>query len=202
MVNSCGNKKKIRGWRNQVRKIDRWKNRYLQLDIDSLRKNGRSYVKIWIDPWFGLVKRNPPLWYCRLILEGLAGICLSWHKTLQELGEPYYLKLWVYDPDFMSSQVVAAIGDSVDFYQNAFNPNPAPREFPFDKYPLENCNLQEFNWKIYSDDIHYYEKLDELSPAEIMKLKRKAYKLEPVTLDDGEDVCYRVKKGDIFAGSL
>jgi hypothetical protein len=62
------------------------------LDLHHLKEYHRDYVKIWIHPFSSLQPIKPPIWYQRLVLNSLI--------------EPYYLKIWLFIPNFMSSQVV------------------------------------------------------------------------------------------------
>lgn len=35
---------------------------HIDLDIEQLCRNNRDYVKLWIDPFYRLTRRNPPMW--------------------------------------------------------------------------------------------------------------------------------------------
>ncbi len=78
-------KKKVRGLRRKVKRIEKWKNQYIDLDIDRLRKYGTEYVKLWISPFYNLYAinkfesghKNPPNWYNRLILRSMIDIYRS-----------------------------------------------------------------------------------------------------------------------------
>ncbi|MBW4566260.1 MAG: hypothetical protein KME32_35390 [Mojavia pulchra JT2-VF2] len=199
MSNPYSNKKKIRGWKKQIRKINYWKNYNLTLDIAKLHKSQRYYVKVTIDPWYRLVRRNPPIWYNRLILEALIEIYLNWHKTLQESGEPFYLKIWLFDHNFINSQVVAATGDWIVGYNNTFTKSNEARTFPFEKYKIHNFSLENFQWELYAQENYFYEKIDQLSEAEIHKIKQKAYRSG--FLQNG-DRYFAIKIGDVWIGTL
>jgi len=196
------NKKKIRGWKNQVKKIEKWKNVNINLDIESLKQKNRDYLKIWIDPWYRLIKRNPPNWYCKLILKSMIEIYMSCFKTLQEFGEPFYLKIWLYDSNFIKSQIVVATQDAFNFYDNVFEKNISDRRFPYEKYDTKGLELKNFNWERYIEDYVIFEKIDDLSEVEASKLKKRAYKVQRTKYNNSEDVCYRVKIGDILVGEL
>lgn len=198
----CSNKKKIRGWKNQIKKIEKWKNENINLDLEVLKQRNRDYVKIWINPWYRLEKRNPPNWYCRLILKSMIEIYMNWFKTLEELGEPFYLKIWLFDPNFINSQIVVAIGDELNFYDNVFERNISEKKFPYEKYDMKDLGLKDFNLDLFIDENVLYEKLDDLSLREVNKLKKKAYEILNAEYDDIEDICYRVKIGDIWVGEL
>ncbi|ODG97132.1 hypothetical protein A4S05_01750 [Nostoc sp. KVJ20] len=199
MSNPYSNKKKIRGWKKQIRKINYWKNYNLTLDVTKLHKSQRDYVKVTIDPWYRLVRRNPPIWYNRLILEALIEIYLNWHKTLQESGEPFYLKIWLFEHHFINSQVVAATGDWIVGYNNTFTKSNEKRAFPFEKYKIHNFSLENFQWELHVEENYFYEKIDQLSEAEINKIKQKAYRSG--FLQNG-DRYFAIKTGDVWIGTL
>lgn len=64
-------KKKIRGWKRHKRKIERWKQNAINLDMDYLRNYQRQYEKLWIHPFYKLERRNPPNWYQSLLLDAM-----------------------------------------------------------------------------------------------------------------------------------
>ncbi len=198
MSKPYSNKKKIRGWKKQIRKINHWKNYNLTLDTTKLHDFQREYVKVIIDPWYRLVRRTPPLWYNRLILKALVEIYLNWYKTLQEWGEPFYLKIWLFDSHFINSQVVAASGDWIFGYNNTFTKSNEDKSFPFEKYTISNFSLEDFKWELHVDENYFYES-DQLSEAEVDKIKQKAYRSG--FLQDG-DRYFALKIGDVWIGTF
>lgn len=83
-------KKKIRGWKRHKRKIKRWKQNSIQLNMDNLAINDREYEKLWIYPFYGLEKRNPPRWYCEFLLEAMLDSYNSWKSSLDSTKHPFY----------------------------------------------------------------------------------------------------------------
>jgi hypothetical protein len=202
LPNPFSNKKKIRNWKRQVRKISTWKNTFINLDTNYLLENHRTHVKIWIDPWYRLTRRNPPQWLRSLIFDGFCEIYLNWKKRLDELNEPYYLKIWLYDPNFIDSEVVVALRGSLDFYDRTFNKAIDLKEFPRERY--QNIKLlYMFEWEHFLDEDFYFLTLDELTEADIDKLRAKAIE-EELTFNNGSirDTCFRIKKGDVWVGSM
>ncbi len=202
MANPFSNKKKIRNWKRQVRKISTWKDTFINLDLEYLIKNERTHVKIWIDPWYRLIRRNPPKWLRSLMLESLCEIYLNWKEQLDDLCEPYYLKIWLYDPNFINSEVVVALRGSLNFYDRTFNKAVSLKEFPREKY--QNIRvLGKFEWEQYLDEEFYFLTIDKLTETEIDKLEGKAIVGE-VTFNNGSirDTCFRIKKGNVWVGSM
>ena len=188
------NIEKVRGWKRKIRKLEQWKQNHLQL---SLNRYGYEYVKIWLDPWYRLQKRNPPVWFRRLIVAALIEIYDSWREHLVSLGEPFYLKIWFYKPNFIQSQIVAATGERIKYYEKLFVPDTVSRKFPFEKYAHDSYDLSAFDWQLCVDEDFYFERADEFTAEEFERLKRKAFRIE--TTEDG-DTMLTIKRGNIFVG--
>lgn len=188
------NKKKIRGWKRQIRKIKQWKQEHLRL---ALNRCGYEYVKVWLDPWYRQQKCNPPVWFRRLIVAALIEIYNSWQKQLVSRNEPFYLKIWFYEPHFIRSQVVAATGKRIEYYENLFVPDTESKKFPFEKYAHGNYNLTAFDWQVQIDEEFYFEQADEFTAEEFERLKEKAFRIEQTA--DG-DTMLTIKQGNIFIG--
>jgi hypothetical protein len=203
LANPFSNKKKIRNWRRQILKVKKWEEAHTELDIDSLLSRNVSYVKIWIDPWYRLTRRNPPIWLCRIMFNSLCNIYCSWRKQLDTLNEPYYLKIWIFDPHFINSQVVVATKEKIDDYNRCFNPSDKLNDIPRNKYDI-NDRFDEFEWEQFLDEDFYFKTFDDLSEQDIKELSKKAHTVEEVTFENGKtsDICYRVRKGNCWVGSV
>ncbi|WP_419875126.1 hypothetical protein [Candidatus Pristimantibacillus sp. PTI5] len=204
------NRKKIRGWKRHVRKIGKWKRRVIDLDIEHLLQYQRDYAKLWIQPFYSIPRRNPPVWYNRILLEAMLDVYRSWHEKLSKLNEEFYLKLWIYDPHFINSQVVAAYKDCLHFYDQTFDVGNQEK-----KIQLHKCNhlrekLEMFDWQLHIDSDIYTENdlIDNIqqglmSENEVESITGKAYKVETVHLSYGDtDKTYSVKVGDVWVGSI
>ena len=72
-------RKKIRGLRRKVKRIETWKENNINLNVDSLLEYGMEYIKLWISPFYNLYTinqyecghKNPPNWFNRLILKAM-----------------------------------------------------------------------------------------------------------------------------------
>ncbi|HEX2945600.1 MAG TPA: hypothetical protein VHT96_06570 [Clostridia bacterium] len=201
MANPFSNKKKIRGWKKQVKKIDKWKNANMKFNTYAIKTgHNRDHLKIWIDPWYRLVKRNPPLWYSRIILDNMIEIYMNWYEALSKLEGPFNLKIWLFEPDFIRSQVVWDFGSIYGFYDNTFEKSNEIRDFPFDKYKTQRYDLKTFTWKLYVDYNCKFKKLDELSDEDIDLLVKKGYLSEIVKSTD--DIVYKKRTNCVWVGSL
>ncbi|PJG66581.1 hypothetical protein E2R16_09485 [Acinetobacter seifertii] len=136
--------KKIRGEKRRIRKIKQWIDDHLDLDIAYLKRYQCEYVKFWVDPWDRLSLTNsqypqPQGIYKELFFNGLLQIYMSWKEQLDFLDQPYYLKIWLFENDLKRSQVVCAIGEKIEYYQNLF------------EKPLDETSLSIVEWQEVSD---------------------------------------------------
>ncbi|MFL0246084.1 hypothetical protein [Candidatus Clostridium stratigraminis] len=83
-------KKKTRGLRRKVKRIEKWKAKNIELDIEALMKYKKAYVKLWIPPFYNLFHinknkvghKNPPHWFNRIILNAMIDVYESWEEKL------------------------------------------------------------------------------------------------------------------------
>ncbi|MFX3632391.1 MAG: hypothetical protein ACE3L7_09485 [Candidatus Pristimantibacillus sp.] len=203
-------KRKIRGWKRRIGKIDRWRQNAIVLDKESLEKHQRDYVKLWIHPFYSIPRRNPPIWYNRKLLEAMLDVHASWHQTMIQDNEPFYLKIWLYDPHFINSQIVVANKENLHFYDHTFDDSLASKGFPFEKFISLKDKLLQFDWKLHIDSDVYTEsdlidnvRLGWSTVSELEQIQKKAYRTETINLGDGtKDKTYSIKVGDVWVGSL
>ncbi len=152
-------KNKIRGHKRKWKDIRSWVEYSKQLNIKYLKTFQRSYSKIIVSPWCDISLLNsqtpePKGKTRQEILKGLIEIYDSWQLALNGLNEPYYLKIWLYEPRFSKSQVVCSIGDCLDFYDiTFFNPNLNKVLDPRTYGALEN-EIRKFKWEYRLDEEH------------------------------------------------
>ncbi|HEX2091384.1 MAG TPA: hypothetical protein VHG28_03240 [Longimicrobiaceae bacterium] len=147
MPNPLSNRKKVRGWKRRLRQLDRFQREHQALNLDALCRNEVAYVKLWLDPWSRLVPRNPPVWFRRRVLHAFLEILRSWHRALEVAGEPYYLRLWLFHPRFYQTQVVAAVGDRIEYYETLFVPDDRVRTLPPPQYEDPSYDLRLLEWR-------------------------------------------------------
>lgn len=114
-------KQKIRGWKRRVRAVENWVSYYKELDLKTLEERNGDYVKLWLAPFYSLIDYTLPNWYKRLLVNALLEVYHSWDKSMKEIGEPYYLKIWLLKKDFIRSQVVVSFRDSLHSYDTLFS---------------------------------------------------------------------------------
>ncbi|WP_051211192.1 hypothetical protein [Runella zeae] len=155
-------KKKIRGHNRRQKQIDKWRLDNLSLDLTDylLNQRDRYYAKITVHPWSGLSLTNsitpePTGKTKQKILNGLLDIYDDWKEQLDKLRQPYYLKVWLFEPYFSQSQVVCAIGDNVDFYKSTFYKPDTNKTIQLHNYGSLKTKLSKLNWDYCLDEDHY-----------------------------------------------
>jgi hypothetical protein len=149
--------KKIRGHTRRQKQIELWRQNSLTLDLDNLADRQRAYMKIYVHPWSGLSMQNssvptPNGKTKRDILSALLDIHDSWKKQLDKFGQPYYLKVWLFEPRFSTSQVVCAIGDSSDYYKDTFYKPDFTKELKPKNYGKLQDRVSKFKWDFRLDE--------------------------------------------------
>jgi hypothetical protein len=149
----------------------------------------------------------------RLITQGLISIYKVRKKHLDQLGKPYYLKIWLHGRRFSESQVVCAISGIIDFYDKTHAKPEEPlviensgiRDIPL-KYPEFEWEhrldeeLIDFNKLGYPDD--YYELNDYLEEKKwyTRMAKNKHRKIIDSSIPE---IDYRAfKKGNLWLGHI
>lgn len=142
-----------------------------------------------IPPPRGMIKR--------LVLASLLDIFDSWEKQLNELGQPYYLRIWLFEPRFAQSQVVCAIGSRLHWYDHAFTPAGRAPCF-LGGYGELGERLSGYSWCQYNDE-DFYEPADFSDPAMKRRLNIKAS--SPESSDgDGQPSLIAVRRGSVWIG--
>jgi hypothetical protein len=153
-------KKKIRGHKRRYIEIEAWRRNNLSLRFDWLERDGIGYVKIRTSTWGNLSLidseiQQPKGETKRLIINGLIDIYHSWKDQLRQSGKPYYLKIWLCEPRFLSSQVVCAIGDKIEYYENLFFKPDNSKFLQVNAFGKLNNFLQNFTAEYYWDEDHF-----------------------------------------------
>lgn len=158
--------KKIRGHRRRWKSIDRWVESHKHLDLDYLNSHQRDYAKIRVKPWSGIPVTDSnfpePTGITKTkMIAGLLEIYDSWKRTLDRHSEPYYLKVWLFEPRFSQSQVVCSIGEALEFYENTFHTPEEAQVFNPNLYGSLKHELSQLNWTYALDEDH----IDNIEPG-------------------------------------
>ncbi|UYZ64702.1 hypothetical protein [Hymenobacter weizhouensis] len=105
---------KIRGIKRRNRSIRKWVSNNLTCRFDILEKYHEDHCDIVVHPWCDISLINSAIPVPRgatklLMLKGLIEIYHAWKQQLNTYGEPYYLKIWLFEPRFELSRVMCAI---------------------------------------------------------------------------------------------
>ncbi|GIO31722.1 MULTISPECIES: hypothetical protein [Paenibacillus] len=199
-------RKKTRGMSRRARKLPDWGAYHQELDVEGLCKHQKEYVKLWISPFYNLHqisenevgKKNPPYKFRKQVLEQLIVIYLEWEQKLIELKKPYYLKIWVGDPEFMDSQVVAAVRSEIEYYDQLFMPSPEPKQFP---YQIKHPSFGLFTWERCVNGYHVWES-DLETEEEIEQARKKAVETKEYMIGGKVERSYFIGTGDMWVGSI
>lgn len=210
--------KKIRGHRRRWSDIDHWVETHKNLDLDYLNEYQKDYAKIRVHPWSGISLTNsqtpePKRQTKSKILSGLIEIYDSWKKQLDKLDKSYYLRIWLFEPRFANSQVVCAIGDYLDFYENTFYKPDESKKLNLENYGQLKIEMGNFNWEYRLDEDHF----DNSEPGDLElyatladyeedkrwfeKMLKKPHRTTKFKEPIGEATeSYSFKKGDVWLG--
>lgn len=153
-------KQKIRGHKRRHRHIEEWRLENLNLRFDLFEKYNGDHIDIVVHPWCDISIINskipePKAKTKELMLSGLIDIYESWKKQLDKLGQPYYLKIWLYEPRFSKSQVVCGVGEKIDYYENVFFKPGERKKMKPNNYGQLKSKIESFNWDYHLDEDHY-----------------------------------------------
>jgi len=132
-------RKKPRGWKRRMRELDRWAAGSAALSPDEVRSDYQS-VEVWFERW----PWPFPVGVRRRMVQHLVDVHDRWHAQLKTWGEPYYLGIWLFEPEFKGSQVCATAGWRAAEYLQRHDParrSPPPRLY--DGHPRD---LRRFEW--------------------------------------------------------
>jgi hypothetical protein len=207
--------KKIRGLKRKVAKIQNWIKEYLELDIEQLSEYKYYYSKVYVQPWDNLTLTNsqipePKTKAKKEILNGLEKIYGNWKNELDKLNKPYYLKIWIYEPRLSKSQVVCAIDERIEHYENLFKDG----NFKQNNSSFTNELSSDFKWQSKIDEEPYwksellwpseqYEKIEDCNSDRklLRKLEKGNYRKEIINNPNEEkDIIYFLKKGKVWVG--
>lgn len=171
--------RKIRGINRRKRAIEQWGDTHKSLDINLLIQEKKDYVKFRVQPWSRLSLFNSvcpePTGDCEyLLIKNVQNIYQSWKGSLEELQIPYYLQIWLRENYVSRSQIVCAIDEIKNFYDDAFeviDTQPENGIRSSSHYNNQTAEvLDRYDWKLCRyinaydltdpDDAEYVESLD------------------------------------------
>jgi len=151
-------RKKIRGWKRRIKHINAWGEYIKQPYLKSFNNPGDyTYERSIISPFYRLVKRQPPLWFYKLIITKLANAYLDWKKIFNELGIPYDLQIWLYDPKFIQSEIIGYVVENKSDRARYRWSEEEQKPFPYHKFSTDDTLLKKFDWLLFNDELVTFE---------------------------------------------
>ncbi|WP_191991936.1 DUF4306 domain-containing protein [Bacillus aerolatus] len=112
---------------------------------------------------------------------------------MKKTGEDFYLKIWLYHPHFIHSQIVITYKDCLDFYDRTFDASEKEKEFPYSNFVGLEEEVQLFEWDHRIESHPYLEsELTEmveggcLKVNEETKIREQSYQTNRLKNDEGE----------------
>jgi len=205
---------KIRGHKRRQKAVERWRGKNLDLRLDLIEKYNYDNIDIVVHPWCDISIINsafpePKRKTKQLILNGLIDIYHSWKEQLDKIDQPYYLKIWLFESRFSKSQVVCAVGNRIDYYEDLFFEPKNVKQFKSENYGSLKIKLDSLKWEHCLDEDHieadYIGKPEQYLTykdfLEVRKWFNKTMKKPHRTtkLDDAVEY-YSFKKGSVWVG--
>ena len=162
-----------------LQKIEQWASRHIQPDFLRMERRGELNVRIWIDPWWGLKKRNPPLDLQGLILERMILIFHSWRKVFLQAKKPVDLQLILFEEAFIRSEVTAIQVPTIGKLQApGFHPAHEIRRFPYELFFENRDALRDFEWRLFWEGEYLHPEVDELNQLDIERYLAEGFRKE------------------------
>ncbi len=148
------------------------------------------------------------------MLSGLLDIHDSWKNQLDQHGEPYRLKLWLFDPWLSASQVVCEIGDiEGSFYTEIGYKPDYSRSIDLRTYGSLADRMSRFDWEYRWNEVAY-DNTDKPDPADFStleeyeaekrwfeKLLRKSHRTDRLPPNFGKiEELYWFREGNVWIG--
>lgn len=155
-----------------LKRIEAWYDRYVDPPVDAIKNNREHYAGLWIRPWYGLNKKQPPLPVFLGMLDAFSRMYDNWDKAFKNSGHPYDLQLWIYDEHMIESQLVCAgVDNPGDHRNNYFFDCPEQYKFQSGKYTKNGYfDPDDFDWTTYEVRDYLFERIDELSEKRIARM--------------------------------
>ncbi|WP_428330579.1 hypothetical protein [Mucilaginibacter sp.] len=191
--------KKIRGWKRRIKQLERWgesiKQPYLKY---FLTESGRhTYERCYLSPFYRLDKRQPPLWFYKLIVAKFILAFNKWEQTFKELNIPHDLQLWLYDPAYISSEIICHKMKQPGEFKRFSCESDIERQFPFEWFANAKYDLTLFDWILADDELVHFE--SDLEYADFSGQDLFADGYAKMVQEDGT-AYYNKRIGDIWIG--
>lgn len=142
------NRKRLRGFSRFWRDHQYRANLPEPFDIAYFARAQRDYHKLGLYPW--AVNEKPPLAIRKLWVTRLVADFHNWQQELAAHYTDYYLAVWLYEPDFGRSQLVAGIEKQKFWYERIVD-EPGDLPFPTDYQTLPG--VADLQWSAHRETV-------------------------------------------------
>ena len=149
-------RKRIRGVRRHFRRHQKDAAVPVVLDSERLARYGVDYAQLGIAPWF--THQRPPQAFRRLWVARLVADFHRWQADLAREHPAFYLAVWLFEPHFGHSQLVAALADRHAHYEGLFSEAGSFRALPALPLPPEYRDvpgIEGLTWRRHADIAAY-----------------------------------------------
>ena len=149
-------RKRIRGVRRHFHRHQRDAAIPVALDAERLARYGVDYASLGIAPWF--THQRPPRAFRRVWVTRLVADFHRWRAELARDYPVFYLAVWLFEPHFGHSQLVAALADRHAHYDGLFDEAGSFRALPARRLPPEYQDvpgIADLTWNRHADIAAY-----------------------------------------------
>ncbi|GAA4361545.1 hypothetical protein GCM10023185_28710 [Hymenobacter saemangeumensis] len=182
-------RKKIRGFSRHLRRHQRWARQLSTPDFSHLAAYHYDHQKLGLNLWFGHEK--PPLVIRRVWVAYLLALHSYWQQELQARHPQHYLAIWLFEPDFGHSQLVAGVGERLDYYENTFARANQPLPLPATYASLPGAADLEWTCQVH---------LEGFDPEDFKNSRRLSAKKHKLYQAPGCEEMVLVELGHVWVG--
>lgn len=179
--------------------MERWgesiKEPYLKYFISN--HDSHTYNRCYLYPFYALDKRHPPLWFFKLILSKFVAAYFEWEKVFNQIGLPYDLQLWLYDPAHIRSEITCYRMNEQGERRRFAWESKLEKPFPYHKFVSPLFDLEQFDWILADDEDVIWEDDLDINETTDAKLIDEDF----IRKEAGRNEIYYAKRvGDIWMG--
>ena len=145
-------KKHLRGIRRHFRAHQQRAAQPVELNISRITTYRIDYQRLGVHPWYD--HQKPPVRFRQLWLARLVADFYCWQTQLRQRYSSFYLAVWLHEPRFGQSELVAAVADRQRHYETLFGDDQAFRTVPPRALPPEYSaipGVSGLHWTAYAD---------------------------------------------------
>jgi hypothetical protein len=191
--------KKIRGWKRRIKQINRWGEDILEPDLEwfALTSSRDIYRRCTISPFYNLEKKHPPLWFYKLIVTKFIAAYDTWKQALDQLGIPYDLQIWLFNPSFIRSEIVSWKMKEFNQQMKFSWESNLVKPFPHETFSSKAAHLNDFEWILADEEIIHFENDFDNADFTLEDLINDGYEKK---VQNENEVYYAKRIGDIWIG--